>query len=379
MKILFLTSSMGGGGAERVAALLANAWAAQGHGVTLMPTFSARGECVYRLAETVQLEFLSDHCETGAGRLTRLKTLRRFIGALQPHVIVSFLPHVNIGALIAAKDTGIPVIACERTYPPRLMPPLPLSYRFLRRLTYPWAAAPVAQTEATADWLRRRAPRAKTVVISNPIALPMVDADPVISPSALLKSGDRVILWVGRMDAAKRPDVMIDAFASLAGVTNDWKLVMLGDGPLRPALQTMLADRGLDGRVLLPGFAGNLATWYDRADLYVMTSSYEGFPNSLLEAMAHGVASVAFDVETGPAQLSDDGRRLRLLPDNDHAQRLRATLQELTTDDRQRAALADAAREVACVYSLDAILADWDNLFRDVAAQDQDRTDPSSS
>jgi GalNAc-alpha-(1->4)-GalNAc-alpha-(1->3)-diNAcBac-PP-undecaprenol alpha-1,4-N-acetyl-D-galactosaminyltransferase len=217
VKILFLTSSMGGGGAERVAALLANAWTAHGHDITLMPTFSARGECVYRLAERVELEFLSDHCKAGANRLARLKILRRFIGALRPHVIVSFLPHVNIGALIAARGTGIPVVACERTYPPRLMPPLPLSYRILRRLTYPWAAALVAQTEATAKWLRRRARRAKTVVISNPIALPMVDADPVIPPAALLKSGDRVILWVGRMDAAKRPDIMVDAFARLAG------------------------------------------------------------------------------------------------------------------------------------------------------------------
>lgn len=379
MKILFLTSSMGGGGAERVAALLANAWATHGHDVTLMPTFSARGECVYQLAEKVELEFLSDHCKPRASRLMRLKILRRFIGALRPHVIVSFLPHVNIGALIAARGTGIPVVACERTYPPRLMPPLPLSYRILRRLTYPWAAALVAQTEATAKWLRRRARRAKTVVISNPISLPMVDADPVIPPAALLKSGDRVILWVGRMDAAKRPDIMVDAFARLAGAAKEWKLVMLGDGPLRPMLQAMLAERGLDGRMFLPGFAGNLASWYGRADLYVMTSSYEGFPNSLLEAMAHGVASVAFDVETGPAQLSDGGRRLRLLPDNSHVERLQNTLHDLMADDPQRAVLSRTGREVADVYSLDTILSEWDSLLRNVAAEAQDAPEPNSS
>jgi GalNAc-alpha-(1->4)-GalNAc-alpha-(1->3)-diNAcBac-PP-undecaprenol alpha-1,4-N-acetyl-D-galactosaminyltransferase len=154
---------------------------------------------------------------------------------------------------------------------------------------------------------------------------------------------------------------------------------MLGDGPLRPMLQAMLAERGLDGRMFLPGFAGNLASWYGRADLYVMTSSYEGFPNSLLEAMAHGVASVAFDVETGPAQLSDGGRRLRLLPDNSHVERLQNTLHDLMADDPQRAVLSRTGREVADVYSLDTILSEWDSLLRNVAAEAQDAPEPNSS
>ena len=135
---------MQGGGAERVAALLANAWSTRGHDVTLMPTFSARGNCVYPLSPSVHLDFLSDHGRPSAGRFARLLMLRRFIMRARPDVIVSFLPHVNVAALLATLGTDVPVIACERTYPPLLAPPLPLSYRLLRRLTYPVAAALLA-------------------------------------------------------------------------------------------------------------------------------------------------------------------------------------------------------------------------------------------
>jgi glycosyltransferase involved in cell wall biosynthesis len=379
MKILFLTSSMQGGGAERVAALLANAWATIGHQVTLMPTFSARGDCVYRLAETVQLEFLSDHCEAGAGRLARLKTLRRFIRTLRPHVIVSFLPHVNIAALLAARGTGIPVIVCERTYPPLLQPPLPMSYRILRRLTYPWAAALVSQTQATGEWLRRRAPRTKIAVIANPVVLPMNDSEPVIYPGTSLRPNDRLLLWVGRMDAAKRPQLIIDAFVEIAASAPDWRLVMLGDGPLRQVMQDRATEAGFSDRISLPGFAGNLGSWYQRADIYVMTSSYEGFPNSMLEAMSHGTAAVAFDVPTGPAELSDGGRRLALLPDDEHVARLVPCLTQLMQNADKRASLAAEAHEVVEAFSVGSILAQWNNLFAEVASGDQDLVDPRSS
>lgn len=370
---------MQGGGAERVAALLANAWAARGLDVKLMPTFSARGECVYSLSESVHLDFLSDHCAPAAGRLARLMTLRRLIRRFRPDVIVSFLSHVNVAALISALGTGVPVIACERTYPPLLSPPLPLSYRLLRRLTYPLATALVAQTQLMANWMRRRAPWTTTAVIANPVLLPMTDAEPAVLPSSLINAAARVLLWVGRMDSAKRPELAIEAFASLASRFADWTLVMLGDGPLRPRLQASVAAKGLDDRIFLPGFAGNLGAWYRRADIYLLSSSIEGFPNSLLEAMAHGVASVAFDIPTGPAELGHDGRRLILLADDNQSARLLEALQRLMTDTGLRRALAERAHEVTETYSLDRILYQWDELLRKVTNKHQARGNRHSS
>ncbi|MBA4752077.1 MAG: glycosyltransferase [Sphingopyxis sp.] len=363
MKILFLVSSMQGGGAERVAALLTNAWSARGHSVTLMPTFSARGECVYPLADSVKLDFLSDRCPPAAGRLTRLRTLRRFIEGLRPDVIVSFLPHVNCTALIAARGFGIPVIACERTYPPLMQPRLPLMYSIGRRLTYPFAAALVGQTQATAQWLRSFAGSARVAVIPNPVVNPLPSRTPIKSPLDFVPTDRKLILWAGRLEPSKRADVLVEALSQRDCLGTDWHVALLGDGPARRAIQALIDARGLSDRITLVGFAGNLGDWYQRADLFVMTTSFEGFPNTLLEALSYGVPSIAFDVLTGPKELSAGGRRLLLLPDEDHVATLADSLASLIAAPLRRDELGRAALETNQDYSEDRILSQWDDLF----------------
>jgi GalNAc-alpha-(1->4)-GalNAc-alpha-(1->3)-diNAcBac-PP-undecaprenol alpha-1,4-N-acetyl-D-galactosaminyltransferase len=366
MRIVFLTSSMEGGGAERVAALLANGWADKGHEVVLMPTFSARGECVYPLRQSVDLTFLSDLCSPGAGRLERFIVLRKFMKMSRPDVVVSFLPHVNVAAILAAASLAIPVVACERTYPPAVRPQISIFYRIMRNLAYPLASALVGQTESTANWLRLRSGKAQVVAIPNPVVLPLPSKLPIIDPENMIRSERKVILWAGRFDEAKRAVLLIDAFNDIVAGAPDWDVCMLGSGPRHKTLQERINALGLGKRILLPGFAGNLGDWYRRADIYVMTSSFEGFPNTLLEALAHSVPSVAFDVLTGPRDLSDDGRRLMLLPDREHVTALAAALTSLISDKELRTKLGAAAAEVSITYSEDAVLSMWDELLASV-------------
>lgn len=354
---------MEGGGAERVAALLANGWASKGNNVVLMPTFSERGNCVYPLDPMVKLAFLSDLCPPQANRMRRLIRLRSFVQTFAPDVIVSFLPHVNIAAIIASAGLSIPVIACERTYPPALQPPIPPAYRLLRALTYPFASVLVAQTNATAGWLRSRSGRAPVVTIPNPVVLPLPSKPPILDPGKVVGPDRKIILWAGRLDTWKRGILLIEAFGRLASELCDWDIYMLGSGPIEKELQKRVHDLELGDRVFLPGFVGNLGDWYKRADLYVMTSSYEGFPNTLLEALAHGVPSIAFDVLTGPRDLCGDSNRLMLLPDNDHVAHLEEALKSLTSDSRLRSAMSAVAAEIKVNYSEEAILAKWDELF----------------
>ncbi len=354
---------MGGGGAERVAALLANSWTRRGDDVTLMATFSKRGECVYRLDEGVQLEFLSDHCRAAAGRLKRLLVMRHFIRRTRPDVIVSFLTNVNVAALLAGAGLGIPVIASERTYPPLENPRLPFFYRVMRRLTYPAAGALVAQTAQTADWMRRFASNVPIATIPNPVVLPLPESEPRIDPGSVLGVGDKLVLWAGRIDGPKRPEIAIEAFSRLAADMPEWKLALIGDGPRRAELMAVVVAHGLQERILLPGFAGNLADWYERADIYAMTTSFEGFPNSMLEALAHGRASIAFDVLAGLRELSDGGRRFMLLPDRDHADELTEALRAFMSSAGLREQFAATAKEVTHVYSEQNVLTQWDNLF----------------
>src|SRR5690606_21244929 len=121
VRIVFLVSSMHSGGAERVAATLCNAWAARGDDVTLVATYSGRGECHYALADGVRLVYLADLLPKRRGPvlgyLSRLFALRRLLRGQRPDVVVSFLSNVNVTAILATRGLGLSLVVCERTDP----------------------------------------------------------------------------------------------------------------------------------------------------------------------------------------------------------------------------------------------------------------------
>lgn len=371
MHILFLLSSLSHGGAERTAAILSTAWAERGHTVTLMTTFSSRGEISYPIGDDVVVDHLADHVNGRIGRAQRLLALRRHIKRQRPDVIVSFLSHVNIAALLATLGLNVPVIACERTYPPHLQPPLSTGYEWARRCLYPRARLLCAQTEDTADWMRVHFPKTPRLVVPNPVVLPLPAKPPFIAPDGVIAREKKLLLAVGRLDPPKRHEMLIQAFASSGAGNTDWQLVVLGEGPSRSDLEALTAKLGLNSRVLLPGFAGNLADWYRRADLFVLPSSYEGFPNALLEAAAHGTACIAFDVKAGPRDILGTGSAQGiLLPDDeDPLPHLTEALKRLTGDHAARIELAAKALRVRDLFDLEVVLELWDKALSQARGQ----------
>lgn len=365
MRILFLVSSMEGGGAERVAALLANAWVDQGHEVTLMATFSGRGGVSYPLAPEVQLEFLVDRTASRLARtpIGRLFALRRYIRELAPDAVLSFLTNVNVAAVLARG--AAPVVVSERIYPPRFR-----SSKFweqMRKLTYPRADTVVMQTQQGLDWVHNALPGAKGFVIGNPIVLPVPDGSPALDVDALVQPSDRLLLSVGRLDDQKNFALLIEGFARAARNRPEWRLVILGEGPERGALEARIARHGLRDRILLPGRAGNLDCWYRRADRFAFTSRVEGFPNALLEALTYGVPSLSLDCPTGPADLIEGGRNGLLLPLGTDAEALAVGLSRLLADEWPE--VTACARSLADKYQLASIAAQWIALFRQLQTQ----------
>ena len=365
-KLLFLVSSLEGGGAERIACVLCNAWAKSGHDVTLMATFSGRGSSAYTISDRVLVDHLADHVNGSVGRIRRLLALGRRIRAIEPDIVISFLPLVNIAAILGTLGTRIPVIICERIYPPAHSPPLTAIQNRLRQWLYPWADAIVGQTNEVRDWLKLRFPTANVQVVANPVTLPLPKTPPALDPAEFTKQGRHLILAVGRLDPQKRFNLLLDAFQEIAGDVPDWDLAILGAGPEHPRLEQQILQLALSGRVLMPGFSGNLGDWYNRADLFVLPSESEGFPNAMLEAMAHGMACIAFDVKTGPADISNNGQRAVLLKDSNHIERLADAMKHLITHKSDRHALGQRAMSVSEDYSGDNILQSWDELIASV-------------
>ncbi len=368
-RILFLVSSMNSGGAERVAANLANAWVERGYQVTLVVTYSKRGECFYALSDKIELCYLSDVAGNSYQfspfvQFRRLWALRCLIKTIQPDVVLSFLTNVNVATILAAWGSGYAVIVSERIYPP--MELVGWFYNLLRVLTYPYAASVVVQTKVGMQWIIENIRGAQSTVIPNPVPYPLSVFEPKLAPQTLLANGRKLLLGVGRLVDQKRFDCCLLSFATLAKRYADWDLVILGEGPLRGALESQIEALGLESRVYLPGGVGNVGDWYARADLYVMSSSFEGFPNTLVEAMAHGCTAVSYDCNTGPRDIIRDGEDGMLVNPVGDVAALTSALDQLMGDDERRERMAQKAIDVRERFSVESVLAMWDDVFSKV-------------
>ncbi|MOA12786.1 4-alpha-N-acetylgalactosaminyltransferase [compost metagenome] len=204
-------------------------------------------------------------------------------------------------------------------------------------------------------------PGSRLAVIPNPVHWPLPRAEPLLAPATA--DGRKRLLAVGRLHADKGFDLLIQAFAALAPSHPDWDLVILGEGHERGALQAQVDQAGLASRILMPGRAGNVGDWYDSADLYVLTSRFEGLSNTLLESMASGLAAVSFDCDTGPREIVRDGIDGVLVRPNGDVPALCKALSDVMENDARRQRMAQAATDVRDRFSAARVLQQWQELF----------------
>lgn len=357
-----IVSSLDPGGAERVVATLATAWARRGRSVTLLTFDDGRRPPFYALDPVVRHRPLAlagvSHgwAERVTANLGRIRALRRAIRASRPDAVLGFTDSTNVLVLCAAGRTRWPVIVSEHTDPERHH--LPRVWKLLRRLTYRWAAAIVTPNEETRD-LFPPALRARTRVIPNPVPRPASPRPP--------RAGEaRLVVSIGRLAEEKGHDRLIEAFARVAGPRPTWRLVIAGEGPLRAGLEALRDRLGLSERVELPGLVTDVGELLARADLYVLASRREVFPMALCEAMASGVPPVAVAYRPGVREIVRDGVDGVVVPEGDVGA-LAAAMARLMDDDGARAALAARAVEVVERYGVERVLGLWDALLRELA------------
>lgn len=366
-RILLMLSSQGGGGAERVVSHLAAAWVEEGREVHLLLTHAGGRQESYPLPLEVAIHPLAPevHGRSPLQQLRRLRLLRRHIRDLRPDVVLAFLTNVNVAAVLGTRGLGIPVVVSERIYPP-LFPVAPWLHR-MRRLAYPRADRVVVQSEAAAQWVGEHCPGARVCVLPNPLVLPLAAGPGVLDPCRWVADDERLLLACGRLDGQKSFDVLLDAWSLLGAATEGWRLVILGEGAERGALEARARRLGIMRRVALPGWAGNPAEWYARADLFVLCSRYEGFPNVLLEAMAYGLCCVSSDCPTGPGELIVDGSNGVLVPMPAPAEAFAQALAPLLASPAERQALGRRARERAADFAAARVVPRWSKLLDEIA------------
>lgn len=365
MNIIFLTSSLGSGGAERVATTLCNTWATRGDKITLVPTFSGGGHPFYEVSDKVELIYLADivgrKTKNLLGYAKRLYALRKLISDRTPDVIISFLPNVNVAAILASVFLRIPLIICERSDPSVL--PYSFSWKMLCKATYRFADMLTVQTESVANKIPALySGLSKVRTMPNPLP------EEIHSIKATTNGNRKILLSLGRLSSEKQVDKMIDAFSSVASRFDDWDLHIYGDGPLLSSLNSKIEELGLESRAFLKGRTSEPWAIMAGANIFVMTSMYEGFPNALLEAMGIGLPCVVFDCPSGPREITRDGIDAVLVPLNDQ-KGLVSALENVMSNEDLRFLLGNQAREsVLSRFRLAAVINNWDRLFKEIGA-----------
>ncbi len=363
---MIVIHSLSGGGAERVTADLAAYWVQRGYKVTVV-TQKGNADDAYELNPQVRRVVLGTAGASGGGisgvlaNLKRIWKLRRLMRRERPTVVLGMMTTSSILALLAARGLPCKVIATEHTHPPSQE--LPNMWLRLRRWAYPQAERVVALTQGTADWIQEHVPGSRLAVIPNAVRWPLSETGPTLQPEP--RHGRRRLLAVGRLHPHKGFDLLISAFGQLADYFPDWDLVILGEGPDRDVLQQQIDDAGLADRISMPGRVGNIGQWYRESDLYVLSSRVEGLSNTLLEAMASGLAPVAFDCETGPREIVRHGIDGVLVTPVEDAEALAAHLSDLMAHPEKRQSYARRAADVLDRFSTARVMALWGQLFDD--------------
>ncbi len=356
MRIAIVISSLQQGGTENVALRLAKGWREQGHQMTITTFFPAESD-FYKLPEAVIRHDLSPRltCGTAITRVCRrVQRLREHLLSLQPDVVVAFGDITSVTCIAAMMGTSIPVIATERNDPREI--PINRAWSIARQLLYPYSAAIVVQTESVKQWACKQFPNSNVYSIGNPLPeneypVASIDAKKIISTSRLVEH--------------KQVNHLITAFSKAAQIVPDWTLDIVGDGPEHKPLLRQCEDLGIQSTVTFHGRTTDVFGVLKSCSVFAMSSQYEGFPNSLLEAMAVGLCPVCTDCRSGPSEIMKNGLCGELVPVGD-IEAMTAGLVKVMSSTDLRRKYSDQSLHVRYTYSMSSVLSQWNSVFNDI-------------
>ncbi|MEL7028246.1 MAG: glycosyltransferase [Pseudomonadota bacterium] len=334
-RIAILLHAAQGGGAERAMITVANRLAAMGAPIDLLLTRRI-GPLLDEISDSVNLIDLQAPQVRKA-----LGALNRYVKETRPAVLMSALPATDALALIGKRLFRWPtrLVISVQNNPSATASGhsrfLEKHWPFLIRTLYPSADRTVAISRGVAEELRKiwGAPNADIPVINNPLDLDRIDrmrAEPADLPW-FSDGGPPVALAVGRLTPQKDYPTMLRAFAE-ARAAGPMRLAIAGEGPDQADLEALARELGVADDVAFLGFLGNPFAAMSAADMFVLSSRWEGFANVVAEAVRCGARIVSTDCVSGPAEILQDGRWGQLTPVGDVSAFAQAMRRALTLE-----------------------------------------------
>ncbi len=368
MRVLFAARAIGNmaGGVERMIITIMNALVARGHHVGLFTWDPAEATAFYPMAPDITWHRLSlgDPGKKANARLMlrRMHAIRSIVRREKPQAVVCFQDGPFLSLRLYALGLGIPFLAAERNAPTRFEHTSAGKRRSLIFQSFRLARGVIIQCESYRE-LYPEYLRDRIVTIPNPVTAATLQA----RPDGAAPNGRHTLLSVGRLSFQKNYDVLIAAFAQLAPAFPDWDLTIAGDGEDREKLTGLTARHGLSERVALLGTRGDIDECYATAHCFVLPSRWEGFPNALAEAMAHGLPAVGFADCAGVRDLIVADRCGLLAEGNGDASTLARSLAVLLANPDLRNTFGRAAKARVSEFAIDRIIDRWEQVLDGIA------------
>lgn len=347
-KIMFYINAIHDGGAERVMVNLAKYFSENGYDTTLVTSFRDTWE--YPLTSTVRRLTLEE-TEIKQSRIkrniSRIKKLRDLCKSEKPDILVSFMEEPNFRAILATRGLPVKTLVLVRNDPIK-------EYAgklgwFVGKVLLPMADGCVFQTRDAQKWFPKRLQK-KSKIIYNAVKEDFynVNRTPV--------RGE--IVTCGRLTEQKNHAMLINAFAEVQKKYPFVTLKIYGDGTLKDKLQKQIDDLGLSSTAHLMGATSDVTRALQTADLFVLSSDYEGMPNALMEAMAAGVPCISTDCPCGGPRelLSNNESWLSNIGDEE---KLVAHITELFVNHLNKENNSCSMRKLAEKFAPEKIMDEW--------------------
>ncbi len=358
-KLAFYIGSLNKGGAERVFVNLAEYFQNKGYQIVMVTQYQKENE--YVLAEGIRrvISDIPPEETTGSRAVNfyrRMSRLHRIWKKERPDLVLSCVGKNNFMAVVTTMFTKTkPVVSvvgeAKEEYPNRLM-------KALANLLFPFASGVILQTERSKSFFSSRVSRT-SVILPNSL-------NPLFIRERFRGEREKRIVSVGRLDANKNHEMMIRAFAGLAGRYPEYTLTIYGEGELREHLQKLIASLGLEEKVFLPGVVPDVAERIEKAALFLLVSYSEGVSNALIEALALGLPVIATDVPSGGTQeLIRHGENGLIIPPGDE-EALKAAMERLLSDGEYAERLGEQAHKIQERLAPERVNRQWQEYFESI-------------
>lgn len=366
MKILFMIPALSYSGAPKMLSWIANQMAEKDHEVSIVSFFSDIAE--HDLNERIKLHCLSINQSKSRivrntfGMFKTIRTLHKYVKSYNPDLILAFSNSVSFVYLAYNKIfERRKIIISERADPYQYKGILAKSrIHFMKK-----ASASVFQTDGAREYFKKYSKiYENSTVIPNPVFLKDDIQQNLNDYKVTFAERDNRIVTVGRLSLKqKRQDVLIDAFEKVHKIHPELKLVIYGDGESKQSIEDIIKFKNLEDSVILAGKTLTVEKEIYNAKAFVLSSDFEGIPNSLIEALALGVPSVATDCSPGGARLLIKDGENGFLVDCGNSNALAEKLLELVENEEISNKFSQNAPKIINEFSEEKIASMWENYF----------------